>query len=169
MWRCFSQQEHHQAQARICSTHVEMFPYLKYLAEMDEDLLHACGDVSERRAAGAATQRSAPRMWRCFPKRPDRTPVSADLLHACGDVSIILISHEDMSKSAPRMWRCFLDLEAARLRKEICSTHVEMFPRASSGTPASCHLLHACGDVSIYIYRYSQTVQSAPRMWRCFW
>ena len=73
-----------------------------------------------------------------------------------------------MSLSAPRMWRCFYHHRHYHQKKNVCSTHVEMFPRRRKRRDDQVCLLHACGDVSKDIYDKIVEMGSAPRMWRCF-
>ena len=177
MWRCFSPRPKQKKEVQICSTHVEMFPIQTFRNRLYEDLLHACGDVSDDFIKELDAQESAPRMWRCFHSRhgfpkaldicsthvemfpaPARCISSRrDLLHACGDVSRPCPTIATAGASAPRMWRCFRPGAQGDERASICSTHVEMFLRRN-----------ACGDVSPSSASRASATSSAPRMWRCF-
>ena len=135
-----------------------------------------------------ATTKFAPRMWRCFlqgrhvghPGRVCSTHVEMFLwsglrrleppclLHACGDVSPAAYGNNLSGAFAPRMWRCFLHHSPWTRPREVCSTHVEMFPCPSPEACSRCSLLHACGDVSATGRRSLKITKFAPRMWRCF-
>ena len=151
-------------------------------------LLHACGDVSGYFRLGMHAYTSAPRMWRCFCIKglwSSRRGVCSThvemfpyqdlprfhlrrLLHACGDVSAAKASEDKAKASAPRMWRCFhTPLRPVHLQG-VCSTHVEMFLALIACVSYDTCLLHACGDVSIWLQWTSRRTMSAPRMWRCF-
>ena len=173
MWRCFCGNGRVTDPHGICSTHVEMFLSHGLQERQRPDLLHACGDVSSRFDAKVMEKESAPRMWRCFLRRPHygksysicSTHVEmflmlitllasmANLLHACGDVSAGAYSSTLGESSAPRMWRCFCPSLPARSPSAICSTHVEMFLQADAKGWTSRHLLHACGDVSAMVVK----------------
>ena len=65
MWRCFRAGIRDVGAARVCSTHVEMFPPTASWSGCRMGLLHACGDVSVNVSHYVITVRFAPRMWRC--------------------------------------------------------------------------------------------------------
>ena len=189
MWRCFSVDVVPEIGRKVCSTHVEMFPARKRGAKWEYRLLHACGDVSRDRFGLSGAGESAPRMWRCFPVSMSAAGSSVvcsthvemfpnlggwaglmlSLLHACGDVSVDIRDFEQVMRSAPRMWRCFYNAAVVNGPPEVCSTHVEMFPRSYPKTGCRSRLLHACGDVSAMPISTSSRERSAPRMWRCFY
>ena len=73
-----------------------------------------------------------------------------------------------MSLFAPRMWRCFYDYGFMSDTDKVCSTHVEMFPTATTTEKKAKRLLHACGDVSTSPLSRVAPSLFAPRMWRCF-
>ena len=188
MWRCFRPGAQGDERASICSTHVEMFLPAARRSLKQQNLLHACGDVSTPHSSYGISQASAPRMWRCFrfaghPRRlhhicsthvemfprPCLRPSSAsNLLHACGDVSQLKSVEGPFGLSAPRMWGCFPQDGTGRQSALICSTHVEMLPRPKRVPMPTSHLLHACGDVSGAYFTKAMVSGSAPRMWRCF-
>ena len=107
MWRCFRPGAQGDERASICSTHVEMFLPAARRSLKQQNLLHACGDVSDSPDIHDDFITSAPRMWRCFLGPafvPAAHPIcsthvemflsssrlkarSGYLLHACGDVS----------------------------------------------------------------------------------
>ena len=128
MWRCFYRSAYLVAHLVICSTHVEMFLFKQILIGPSRNLLHACGDVSvlELRDGDGL----------------------GNLLHACGDVSDAFPDADCLILSAPRMWRCFPESGKGHAPACICSTHVEMFPPATTEAILGLYLLHACGDVS---------------------
>ena len=174
--------------AQICSTHVEMFQIQPECRRRRYNLLHACGDVSQKVAKAMLQLASAPRMWRCFLKAIRKVMIGficsthvemfpaaswlhrlrCDLLHACGDVSHLEVSAKLIDGSAPRMWRCFLVTRKSRDKVDICSTHVEMFLFFVIHGLMVLYLLHACGDVSWLDSWHPLCRRSAPRMWRCF-
>ena len=146
-----------------------MFLRDAYLVTLRWCLLHACGDVSPLDSADADLIWSAPRMWRCFPPPYQFFSLSWSLLHACGDVSQVNEHLRNSQKSAPRMWRCFWHRLGRCRRYLVCSTHVEMFLPPSASLQTGSRLLHACGDVSSRICFPFASLESAPRMWRCFY
>ena len=167
---------------------MEMFLRDAYLVTLRWCLLHACGDVSPLDSADADLIWSAPRMWRCFHRcalcqyqgdvcsthvemflaQTGSMSAVSCLLHACGDVSSSLSVSPNWITSAPRMWRCFhTPLRPVHLQG-VCSTHVEMFLALIACVSYDTCLLHACGDVSIWLQWTSLRTMSAPRMWRCF-
>ena len=169
MWRCFYGADFIKTEEVVCSTHVEMFLPKVSVRFHCSCLLHACGDVSERRAAGAATQRFAPRMWRCFRGQRRGHPEGA----VCSThVEMFLSFSESLDGPwgfAPRMWRCFHLRDSQHCIRGVCSTHVEMFPWHRPTFPTRSSLLHACGDVSKCQIISPVILLFAPRMWRCFY
>ena len=103
-----------------------------------------------------------------FLKRYRKKGIKLSLLHACGDVSSCWQLFRTVIRSAPRMWRCFFGMLCRIPFAPVCSTHVEMFLCLSRLLKGACGLLHACGDVSIWLQWTSRRTMSAPRMWRCF-
>ena len=150
--------------------------------------LHACGDVSFEGYATIGNKVFSPRMWRCFSGRrwdymkaevfsthvemfllwTDTWTDRHRFLHACGDVSYNLMRRQHQELFSPRMWRCFYYLNSRLDRRDVFSTHVEMFPPSDSVRTQRSGFLHACGDVSVLHTPDLHIRRFSPRMWRCF-
>ena len=145
-----------------------MFLSASAYKEAQSSFLHACGDVSLCMATLIRRVAFSPRMWRCFhflsPLFPFGRVFSTHVemflvlyppamkayrfLHACGDVSMQRLYDVGGLRFSPRMWRCFHKRSQGNERRQVFSTHVEMFPSSTLLFFLGAGFLHACGDVS---------------------
>ena len=146
-WRCFCGFYCCWCRFYVCSTHVEMFQQPHHQDDDRRRMLHARGDVSPRRYEIEGEGKYAPRTWRCFQLQD---------LHMWW--LLVCSTHVEM----------FLEPELSRIRKRVCSTHVEMFLPFMTSLQTCRSMLHARGDVSVYLNKEETIWWYAPRTWRCF-
>jgi len=72
-------------------------------------------------------------------------------------------------KSSPRTWRCFYGPERRGKKRNVFSTHVEVFLKFQASPHLLPGLLHARGGVSSFLTELGYTIPSSPRTWRCFY
>ena len=104
-------------------------------------------------------------MFPCFSKTPK---ILQSMLHARGDVSYVNNPRKRKSRYDPRTWRCFFLIMICIIKNIVCSTHVEMFPKAELLGLVERGMLHARGDVSLRDVLFYAEKLYAPRTWRCF-
>ena len=155
---------------------------------LNSGLLHVRGGVSFSTLNTAASEKSSPRPWRCFPAQapqaavpvvfstsvevfPTRStgsPKTTCLLHVRGGVSIGRRNLVNRPRSSPRPWRCFSGKVTELCAQSVFSTSVEVFPTRSTTTMMQLSLLHVRGGVSERDARGGTRYTSSPRPWRCF-
>ena len=127
---------------------MEMFRTEEVSDDASGSFLHACGDVSLLLVSNNLSAAVFSTHVEMFPGQQIIIIRIVCFLHACGDVSSKLRFTQNHKKFSPRMWRCFFLCSLPYSRKEVFSTHVEMFPRHRRLSTAQGCFLHACGDVS---------------------
>ena len=188
MWRCFLASAPRYRVYFVFSTHVEVFLTRSGMFTHKLRFLHACGGVSKFQDNEEEGYTFSPRMWRCFWSAQaslcleavfsthvevflawqDFDVVYDSFLHACGGVSESREWCDPETGFSPRMWRCFLLDKYGLNRKNVFSTHVEVFPRTDFVIGCGTCFLHACGGVSLKLGEGSPCLQFSPRMWRGF-
>ena len=133
-------------------------------------------------------ERSSPRPWGCFHRRPAAlrrarvfpTPVGVfpsyfeaqararSLPHARGGVSARSIRRMGISGSSPRPWGCFHVGTGLQHAVAVFPTPVGVFPAAPEGHRPDRSLPHARGGVSTRLGKPYMPQVSSPRPWGCF-
>ena len=188
-WRCFLLLEFGRSFGVVFSTSVEVFLRAPLVDEPGRGLLHVRGGVSCQFRSGYIRNRSSPRPWRCFQKKPGthtrarvfstsvevflipcvEALLAGCLLHVRGGVSIPSTSLALSIRSSPRPWRCFHECRNAIRKSPVFSTSVEVFLCACCRRSSRMRLLHVRGGVSDMKALARDACRSSPRPWRCFY
>ena len=173
---------------RVFSTHVEVFPAQQaYLAGLN-CFLHTRGGVSMYRPSLYPATRFSPHTWRCFCGYRDvflhprvfSTHVEVFLrpflsmshcsgfLHTRGGVSDARYGNLIQLPFSPHTWRCFQIRFENTVRREVFSTHVEVFLRNNRTCSCCKRFLHTRGGVSCRCTMMPVVGWFSPHTWRCF-